>query len=528
MELNLSDHLDRQWAATCRILLGQEIGELSEYKKWLYEGNGPRVTKKSSVSGKEVVYSSDKYPENSKWLRHDEADYNGKYEPLGINDVKDIDSILDAVRERIAYAGNIVLGNSKFVEDSTTISDCYYILHSERVAFSKNVAYSSRGGYSENIFGCYGFGPASFSMKSYGITESTRIFMASKVDFSSDIYYSHGLSNCTECIFSFNLRSRRHAIGNLVLPKDKYAGLKKKLVAEMTEKLRKEKRLVSISKLTEQGKPDYSALKFAGNKIKLKNEQYNKSVIEEAFRQTTKVLLGMPLENIDDYADWLKNGSNVLLKQGRSCLSGEGIIQPDYAGFMDYPSDRLLTQDESNVIAEKLALSEDELTKLSIETASMTLQKIAYFCPYWLAGKLRNNIESPLNIDSIDCYAGILFIRSKRCAFSFSPRSCEYCFGSREGRHVSFSINSHFSTRITRCFEVDHCSDCSDSYFCHNCENVRDSMFCFNVKNLKNGIGNSQTTSDVYERAKVTLLEWINKGLAEKKKPGISIFSLKM
>lgn len=521
--MDLDAHLNKHWKSTCKILLGQEIGELSEYADWLYFGNGPRLTKKSSTSGKDVVYSSDKYPKNAKWIAHDEI--SSKYEPLDINDIKDIDSIIEAVRERIAYSGNIILGNSKFVGDSTTITDCFYVKHSERVAFSKNIAYSSRGGYSENIFGCFGFGPVSFSVKSYGITESTRIFMTSKADFSSDVYYSHGLSNCMECLFSFNLRSKRYAIGNFSLAKDKYSELKKKLLKEMTEKLMKNKKLPSIAELVKQSKEEEGGIELVRLVTEIAKTE-DKQRIEDAFAQTTNVLFGTPLSGIDKYADWMKRGSSVLLKSAKSCLSKEQIILPDYAGFIDYPPERLLTQNEAYRVGEKLALEETEVSKLSIENASAILGKIAYFCPFWLAGKLENNIDSPLNIDSVDCYAGILYIRSKLCAFSFSPRSCEYCFGSREGRHVSFSINSHFSTRISRCFEIDHCSDCSDCYFCHNCENVRDSMFCFNAKNLKNAIGNTPISREKYQQTKTDLKNWIVEKLEQKKEVDLDVFSL--
>jgi hypothetical protein len=42
--------LDKRFKSTCRILLGDEVGELSEYSKWLYEGNGPRLVQKSSLT----------------------------------------------------------------------------------------------------------------------------------------------------------------------------------------------------------------------------------------------------------------------------------------------------------------------------------------------------------------------------------------------------------------------------------------------------------------------------------------------
>ena len=54
--------------------------------------------------------------QNAKHMSFDEIDFGRKFEPLCIDDTKDIDSILEAVRERIYYSGNIILGTSQFVE----------------------------------------------------------------------------------------------------------------------------------------------------------------------------------------------------------------------------------------------------------------------------------------------------------------------------------------------------------------------------------------------------------------------------
>ena len=46
---------------------------------------------------------------------------------LGINEIKDIDSALDALAGNVAYSGNIVLGNSGFVERSNRCANAYYV-----------------------------------------------------------------------------------------------------------------------------------------------------------------------------------------------------------------------------------------------------------------------------------------------------------------------------------------------------------------------------------------------------------------
>ncbi|MFH1448751.1 MAG: hypothetical protein ABIG39_07870 [Candidatus Micrarchaeota archaeon] len=520
-------HLNTHWKSTCRILLGAEVGELSEYSEWLYENNGPRMVQKSEASGKDVVFTSSNYSKNARWISFDEVDLDKEYPKLSINEIKDIDSVLQAISERIIYAGNIILGNSKFVDQSSTITECFYVSHSERVAFSKHIAYSSRGGYSENIFGCYGFGPVQFAVKCSASWDVSRCLCVSKAYFTSSSYFSHGLTGCSDCIFCFNVKNKRNMIGNLQLQKEKYLELKKKLVGEFREKLMEDKRLPSIFELVEKQEPDYSILKETIRQARpFPEEKTDKSKIEKAFSETTNIVLEKPLSPIDRYSEWLSKNSAIHLEDGKSCASGKPLIIPDYAWFLKYPRNRLITQQEADFIGDKMELPQQEVESLSISNASSLLNKLAFFSPFWYSGTLKNNIDSPLNVDSVDCYRGALYLLSKSCAFCFSPRSCEYSFGDREGRHNTFCVNCNFSTNISRSFGLDSCNKCTGCYFCHNCENIHDSILCFNVKNRRYAIGNVEVGREKFLQAKKLLLDWINKQLDSKNKLDIDIYRI--
>lgn len=88
------DEVNRKWKATCRVLLGGEVGELGDFAEWLYEYNGPRSVAASEKSGKPVVSYDGRYSENAKWISLDEVQFSQKAPSLGINQIKDIDSIL--------------------------------------------------------------------------------------------------------------------------------------------------------------------------------------------------------------------------------------------------------------------------------------------------------------------------------------------------------------------------------------------------------------------------------------------------
>ena len=250
--------LNRQWKATCRVVLGGEIGELSDYSGWLSNLNDPLPLRQSSISGKQIVMTSSSYCQGSKTMDMSEADFFKKFEPLSINDIKDMDSILEAIAERSLYCGNITIGNSKYVENSSYVSDSFFVQNSVKISGCKNVAYSQWMRLSENIFGTNEGGESKFCLRCGIVYRNQRAFELWIGGNTSDSYYSYGLEDCQECIFCFNLVGKSHSIGNILLPRDKYSGLKKKLLAEIRQELVEKRKLPSLIELVAQGSEDHS------------------------------------------------------------------------------------------------------------------------------------------------------------------------------------------------------------------------------------------------------------------------------
>lgn len=241
--------LDRRWKSTCRILLGTEVGGLSEFEKYLSRYTEPIFEKKSCLSGKPTYVSLPNFCKAARFISNDEE---GKYnetppgKALSINEVKDIDSIVAALGGNLAYSGNLVTGNSKFVEESNSIVDSAYVYRSCDYYGASYVAYSSNGRFDEHVFGCNWTGESKFIICSHDTYKLARCFETLRCFTSADCYYSANLEDCTGCLFSFNQRSKRNLIGNLALPKDEYASLKAKLVSEMAETMKAEKAVPSI------------------------------------------------------------------------------------------------------------------------------------------------------------------------------------------------------------------------------------------------------------------------------------------
>lgn len=249
--------INKSWKNTCRIIFAEEVGDLLEFRDYLKRYTDPIEKRKSAISGNEVTISSNRIPKTAKLMGHNEIDLYAKKVSnmeFNINEIKDIDSILAAAKERAYYAGNIILGNSSNVFSSHRCVNTHYALECQDVYDGKYVAFTTSIRNPENCFGsCWG-GDIKFCIKildPYNVTRCMEIFHGNVV---SDSYYSASLEDCTNCMFSFNQRSKNYLIGNVPLAKDKYTELKKKLISEIAEYMKKNKSAPSIIDIISGGR----------------------------------------------------------------------------------------------------------------------------------------------------------------------------------------------------------------------------------------------------------------------------------
>ena len=249
---------EKIWGNISKVILGEEIGPVADYisyfKKYVPQGREAE----SSLSGEEILVGSE-YPKGTKLISANETDRYMRIikEPeLDINSIKDIDSITEALEEKVYYAGNILLGNSKDAIVSNCIIDSSSVYRSQYVFYSKNVVYCTHIRYQENVIGSEnvgGKGGGNFVIKGFRVYFSNRVMECVFSNSVSDCFYSANLMGCSDCLFSFNLRAKRRCIGNLELPQDKFSALKKKLVDEIRETLKSKHDLPSIIDIIRAG-----------------------------------------------------------------------------------------------------------------------------------------------------------------------------------------------------------------------------------------------------------------------------------
>ncbi|MEM2137802.1 MAG: hypothetical protein QW568_01825 [Candidatus Anstonellaceae archaeon] len=516
------DTLEKRWRSTCRVIFKEEVGSLSEFVPWLKLYNEPIVQRKSSLSGKEVTYAISSYKENSKWVSFEEIDFGKRFAPVSLNDVKDIDSLVEALADRFYYTGNVILGNSGYVEKSSNISDSFYMYDTGKLTDSKYVAYSTLGRLDEDCFGCNGIGESQHCIKCHETFKDKRCFELWMGQYCSDCYYVHQLNNCSDCLFCFNLKNKRHAVGNLELGKEKYAAVKTKLLADLAETLKKEKRLPTLMDIVAKSKYEKPKFSLAASAPK----KTDMAVIESAFGRTMQLLVGRQTGGkIDDYQAWLRRNVRKN-EQCSSALSGKPVHRWDYASYFHLPKDRLITYEESQAFGEQVKMSESEASETTLANAHEKIGRIAFFTSEYVDGTNSNLIEVATSSDTVNAYRCSPIVYSKFCAYSFWPRSTEHAFGCGALLSSEFCINCYHSVKLRRCFEMDSCRDCSDSYFCHNCENVSDCMFCFNAKNLKYAIGNVEVGREKFMQVKKMVLEEIARRLEKERGIPQDIYSI--
>ena len=248
-ESEIYAELDRKWKATCRVLLGQEVGPLSDFEGYLSIGIERMARAKSAISGKDVFAPTFNVPQCPRYISSDEIpEFEKKMSamPLSINSIKDLDSLISAVSERAHYCGNIQLGNSGGIMRSNRCTNVWYASDCADIYDSKYAAFCTDLRYVESMFGCSTGSESSFCIHALEIFRLQRCMETLRVYSSADCLYCASCEDCFDCMFCFCVKNRRNCIGNLELPKDKYATLKKKLVAEAAESMKASKAAPSI------------------------------------------------------------------------------------------------------------------------------------------------------------------------------------------------------------------------------------------------------------------------------------------
>jgi len=520
MDAELAKTLEKAWDSTCRVLFGRELGGHSRYDEWLSEYLFPTARRKSHASGREVMLAMDDYPENARFASQEEVSQNRKYS-LSINQVKDIDSIVGGIQEQCEYSGNRVLGNSSFVEASDIVFGSHYVYNSTNIEECEYV-YSSfmmRKGCKYS-FGSAWSGDDEFVVRVFGSFGAHRCFESQIIGYSSDMYLCHNCDGCHDMIFSFGQRNESYKIGNLPLPKEKYFALKKKIINELADEIIRNKGFPSLYDLVPNAKPQ----KKPDLKLRVAKPLENQSVMEKGFASTYNVVLKRkPAHNLDSFAPWLLKHS-IKVKETKTLFGSTTCYPKNFSLFSRVPLERLVRDEELLELGKTLMADEKEAG--SLKGLMESLERIGYLSTEIHSGENFNYVKSPIVYYAANVYGCYDVTYADNVGYCSFALNAKYTYGCRRALESQFSLKCYNSLYLNRCFEMDTCNKCADSYFCHNSEGLSDCMFCFNLKGKRHSIGNTEFEKGKYAQVKGAVLAQIADELDRAKGLKMDIFNI--
>ncbi|MFA6328456.1 MAG: hypothetical protein WCY41_03350 [Candidatus Micrarchaeia archaeon] len=512
--------IEQAFRATSKVIFGEEIGSLKEFAPYFEESMFPYQIKRSAVSGKPVMLSNHLYPAGGRFISQDEIGML-KFPPLSVNEIKDIDSLFAAASERAVFCGNKQFGRNTEVSDVDNCVDCSSILHGHSLYQVKYGAYVSTLRDAEHVFGVCGFPGTQFGMRMCDGVGANRCFETYYGTSLADMYYSFNCVGCSNCIFAFNLRSKRNVIGNLELPKDEFMRLKKKLVAEMADELRKKKRLFSVADIAYFGRDKKD---IPGEKIAFDSPPPQK--IEDAFSSTCCIVLGKEHRGIRRFGPWLLRRA-ISVKKVKGAKGTPTFKVGLLPTIKELPADRLVTNAEGAEASRLHPIAIKPGEELTLHEALSRVAKVALFSVEFIDGVNDRCVDTPNLYGGSVIYKILDTTNSKCAAYSSAVIESEHIFGGYFRLLQSqFCMNIFDSTSLKGCFEVDASYSSRNSYFCHNCENVNDAMFCFNAKALQYAFCNQVVGKEEYARLKKILLDYVNAELEKNGGLDASIFSI--
>ena len=509
--------------STFRLIFGECYVRLDDLKDYLTRWQPNPVERRSSLTGKRVVMASDRYPPHARIIAQDEIGAAAKLRPLDINQIKDVDSVVEALSERFYYAGNKAFGSSDFVEESDNCTDSFHVYRSHNVQASKYVAYSSYiREMSEYAFGCSLFLRGKFNIRTIDADSISRGFETYLSVTSSDTFFCYNCADCQDVMFSLNLRSKRNCIGNLELPKERYLTLKKKLADESRLYLEKHKTFYSIFDFAPPKKGEMPAGARGGMPAR-PAEKFDMKPIQEAFDLTCKVVLGRPVGALERYEKFLSAQTKPIAPVRTPF--GDTAYFTDIIFYSQIPKSRMVNFEEAKMLLNKTARLPPE-DGTTIPHLLAAIAPLAYFSPEFQAGEGHNNAWTQIVYHAINSYKVYDTTYTKNSAYDTMAFNTEAVFGCYRAIHSKFCIRCHDCVNVTASMDLDSCTNCSDCLFCHNCENVENGLFCFNAKGMRYAIGNVEVGREKYLQVRKLVQEELVRRLEKDGDIGWDICSL--
>ena len=232
--------IEESWKTTCRLVLGKELkGSVNDYGDWLSKGLRIPGMQKSIISGKPTRV----YVEELQVIDNSELEFQKSAEVTELNEIKDVQSLLNAVSPVLMYTGNIMRGNCMNVQNNLICNSINTVENSYTVYQCKYVAYCSTVRFSEHMFGSGLCEPhCKMCIRAHNSIKVSNVFEVDWCQNSHDLMFCHNCRNVSHGLFCFNVSNKTYVVGNKEVGPEKFKKIKKMLQTEIIRQLEQNKK----------------------------------------------------------------------------------------------------------------------------------------------------------------------------------------------------------------------------------------------------------------------------------------------
>jgi len=141
------------------------------------------------------------------------------------------------------FTGEFYDGNNRNVNETPCAYNAVNALGGFDVTNTDNAAYCAIALDSKHIYGGSWVLESEFCIRCFDSTYLARCLECDFCTKCSDSCFCHNCEGLTDCMFCFNAKNLRHAIGNAEVGKEEYARIKKLVLSEIGARLEKDRKL---------------------------------------------------------------------------------------------------------------------------------------------------------------------------------------------------------------------------------------------------------------------------------------------
>jgi len=240
--------IEKAFESATLVIFGKPLSGVDNYGAWLKEKvkNAKVIKKKSKLSGQDVhVVSIDFF----RLMGNNVVTLNETVEmakrSLSEQEVEEltVENAPKLLQKICTTSPEIIFGENFDTEGAACFGMTQHCYKTAFCFWSKKVAYSFWNRECDSVFGCSNLVLSSHCLKCHSSTKLQRCFEVNDSFSCSGCHFCHNCENLQECMFCFNAKDLRYAIGNVEVGRKAYMRVKELLCSQMHKELLKEKRL---------------------------------------------------------------------------------------------------------------------------------------------------------------------------------------------------------------------------------------------------------------------------------------------